>query len=108
MSRITGPLHLQPGGFQNDEKELVLGIGVEVVPGRQGLEVIPGQRLPGRFSHVREHELPPRPEEPTILGMRRTTFALSIALVVIIIAGAIATGIEGNVAAQCAKTYVLR
>jgi hypothetical protein len=104
MSRITGPLNLEMGRFQDDEKELVMGYGVEVVPGRQGLEVVPGQSLPGRFSHIRHRELPPPPPEPTILGLRKATFVLSIALVVVIIAGAIAAGVEGNIASQCTRT----
>lgn len=104
MARISGPLHLEMGRLQDDEKELVMGYGVEVVPGRQGLEVVPGQKLPGRFSQFRQRELPPPPPEPTVLGLRKATFVLSIVLIVVIIAGAIAAGVEGNIASQCTRT----
>lgn len=92
------------GRLHDDEKELVLGYGSEVVPGRGGLEVVPGQFL-NRYSHVRQRELP-TPPEPTILGLRRATFFLSLSLIVVTIAGAIAAGVGGNVAAQCTRAYV--
>ncbi|KAB5531365.1 hypothetical protein GE09DRAFT_383831 [Coniochaeta sp. 2T2.1] len=101
MSRITGPLHLLSNKLQDDEKELVMGYRVEVVPWRLAPEVVPGQRLPGGLSDIRHRDLPPTPPEPRIFGLRRVTFALVIALIVVTIAGAVAAGVEASTAAQC-------
>ena len=44
-------------------------------------------------------------EERTILGMRRTTFLLSVALLIVIIAAAVGGGVGGSLAVQNAKAY---
>ncbi|KAH8908310.1 hypothetical protein BR93DRAFT_966388 [Coniochaeta sp. PMI_546] len=95
--------------LQDCEKELATGYGVEVVPGRHDLEVVPGQKLEGYPAHHyirgphtkhRNHSRSPRTK---ILGLRKTTFILTSLLVIVTIAAAIACGVGGSIAAQCTR-----
>jgi hypothetical protein len=72
--------------------------GKEVVYEQQGLEVVERHKSKGYFI-----DAPPPPREPTILGLRRVTFILAVALVVAITGAAVAGGIGGSLAAQCSR-----
>lgn len=71
--------------------------GKEVVY-EHGIEVVERHKSKGYFI-----DAPPPPQEPRILGLRRVTFILGVALVVAITGAAVAGGIGGSLAAQCSR-----
>jgi len=79
---------------------------------QQGLEVVPPQAKPFDGQQYQHAYYPgqgyPAPEpERTIFGVRRTTFFLSLALAIVIIAAAVGGGVGGSMAVENARKYVL-
>lgn len=72
--------------------------GKEVLHESGGLEVVERHKSKGYFI-----DLPPPPPEPTILGLRRITFVLAVALVVAVTGAAVAGGIGASMVSQCSR-----
>ncbi|KAI1327979.1 hypothetical protein F5Y16DRAFT_370290 [Xylariaceae sp. FL0255] len=68
-----------------------------------GLEVVPQPPSPPK---IYEQTFPQSQQahEPTICGLRRVTFFLSVALAIVILAAAIGGGVGGSLAVQSAKS----
>jgi hypothetical protein len=69
-------------------------------PVDSGLEVAPQQQP--AYGHYHPHQGQEGPPQ-TILGLRRTTFFLSLALVAVIIIAAVGGGVGGSLAVQNAR-----
>ncbi|KAI0159561.1 hypothetical protein GGR57DRAFT_499888 [Xylariaceae sp. FL1272] len=91
------PEHYSP----EPNKEAVLGY-YHPHPHPAGLEVAPNQTKPTYAFNCSERDPEDTPARP-ILGLRRPTFFLSLALIVVILAAAIGAGVGGSVAANNAK-----
>lgn len=103
---MDGPHAIDPANYK---KEAVYPDGVQ--PYQQsygqpdsGLEVAPHQQTHtgyGQYQPVQGGHEPSPPR--TILGLRRTTFFLSVALIVVILAAAVGGGVGGSIAVQNAR-----
>jgi hypothetical protein len=74
--------------------------GKEVLHDSSGLEVVEHHKSKGYFI-----DPPPSPSEPRILGLRRITLVLAVALVVAITGAAVAGGVGASMVSQCSRRY---
>lgn len=101
MSDAPEVIHHQqslPGGALDSYKESVRGYGYG------GFEALPGQVLRNEALEKQEGTPPLTPPERTLCGLRRSTFFISLALIVVIIAIPVGARIGGSMALQSAKT----
>ncbi|KAI1268832.1 hypothetical protein F5Y18DRAFT_423062 [Xylariaceae sp. FL1019] len=92
--------HELPEHYNPEANKEVVGENYHFHPA--GLEVAPNQAKPTfafDYSERVREDTPPR----TILGLRRATFFLSLALIVVILAAGIGAGVGGSVAVNNAR-----
>ena len=87
----------------DSQKEVYTGhhYGIEVTVPPHGTPQ-PTTQYGGHQNHyAQDGQMKP---EPRIMGMRRTTFFLTVALVLVIVAGAVGGGVGGGLAVKDAET----